>query len=245
MTASENTPADGRGRLYGLGIGPGDPELITVKALRLLQAAHVLAYPAPDQGDSLARQIVSGYLDGHHQEFVIRMPMSAARFPAQEVYDRAAQTLGGHLDAGRDVVVLCEGDPFFYGSFMYLFGRMAGDYEVDVVPGVSSLMACAAILGSPLAARDDVLAVVPATLPANALRARLTGVDAAAIVKVGRHFSKVREVLVELGLMNCSRYVERATMDNQRILDLREVAGDRAPYFSMILVHNRGNAWHV
>jgi precorrin-2/cobalt-factor-2 C20-methyltransferase len=231
------------GTLYGLGIGPGDPELITLKALRLLKAAPVLAYPAPERGESLARRIVAPHLDGGHIEVAIRMPLVEARFPAQQVYDRAAEELGGHLTAGRDVAVLCEGDPFFYGSFMYLFGRMAERFTVEVVPGVSSLTACAAVLGAPLAARNDVLTVVPAPLDEAALKARLTGVDAAAVIKLGRHFAKVRRVLDELGLAEHARYVEHATMGSQRILPLDEVAGDGVPYFSMILVHRRGEAW--
>ena len=233
------------GTLYGLGIGPGDPELITVKALRLLERAPVIAYPAPEKGESLARSIVAPYLSGGDKktEVVIRMPLVAARFPAGAVYDRAAEELGGHLEAGRDVAVLCEGDPFFYGSFMYLFGRMAERFTVEVVPGVSSLTACAAVLGAPLAARNDVLTVVPAPLDEAALKARLAGAEAVAIIKVGRHFAKVRRVLDELGLMGQARYVEHATMASQRILPLDAVAEDGVPYFSMILVHKRGEAW--
>ncbi len=231
------------GTLYGLGIGPGDPELITLKALRLLKAAPVLAYPAPEQGESLVRRIVAPHLDGAKTEVAIRMPLVAARFPAQQVYDRAAEELGAHLAAGRDVAVLCEGDPFFYGSFMYLFGRMAERFTVEVVPGVSSLTACAAVLGAPLAARNDVLTVVPAPLDEAALKARLGEAEAAAVIKLGRHFAKVRRVLDELGLAQHARYVEHATMDSQRILPLDAVAGDDVPYFSMILVHRRGEAW--
>ena len=231
------------GTLYGLGVGPGDPELITLKALRLLRAAPVIAYPAPEHGDSLARAIVAGHLPGGQTEVAIRMPMLVERFPAQEVYDRAAAELGDHLAAGRDVAVLCEGDPFFYGSFMYLFGRMAERFPVQVVPGVSSLTACAAALGAPLAARNDVLTVVPAPLPADQLRERLAQTDAAAIMKLGRHFAKVRGVLEELGLSGRSRYVERATMANQRLLPLDQVDADSVPYFSMVLVHRRGEAW--
>jgi precorrin-2/cobalt-factor-2 C20-methyltransferase len=231
------------GTLYGLGVGPGDPELITVKALRLLTTAPVIAYPAPETGDSLARAIVAPHLSGGQSEIAIRMPIVAERFPAQDVYDRAAKELGGHLDAGRDVAVLCEGDPFFYGSFMYLFGRMAERYPVQVVPGVSSLTACAAVLGAPLAARNDVLTVVPAPLPEAALRARLADCEAAAVIKVGRHFAKVRQVLQDLGLAERARYVEHATMTSQRILPLEDVAESDAPYFSMILVHARGEAW--
>ena len=231
------------GTLYGLGVGPGDPELITLKALRLLRSSPVVAYPAPEHGDSLARAIVAGHLPGGQTEVAIRMPMLVERFPAQEVYDRAAAELGDHLAAGRDVAVLCEGDPFFYGSFMYLFGRMAERFPVQVVPGVSSLTACAAALGAPLAARNDVLTVVPAPLPADQLRERLAQTDAAAIMKLGRHFAKVRDVLEELGLAGRSHYVERATMANQRLLPLDQVDADSVPYFSMVLVHRRGEAW--
>jgi precorrin-2/cobalt-factor-2 C20-methyltransferase len=231
------------GTLYGLGIGPGDPELITLKALRILQAVAVIAYPAPEHGDSLARRIVAPHLPEGRIEIAIRMPLVEARFPAQEVYDRAALVLGEHLRAGRDAAVLCEGDPFFYGSFMYLFGRMAENFQVEVVPGVSSLTACAAVLGAPLAARNDVLTVVPAPLPEAELAARLKTSEATAIIKVGRHLGKVRRVLQELDLTANARYVEHATMANQNIRPLDQVGEDAAPYFSMILVHRRGEAW--
>jgi precorrin-2/cobalt-factor-2 C20-methyltransferase len=231
------------GTLYGLGVGPGDPELITLKALRLLRSAPVIAYPAPEHGDSLARSIIAGHLPGGQTEIAIRMPMLVERFPAQEIYDRAAVEIGAHLEAGRDVAVLCEGDPFFYGSFMYLFGRIAERFPVQVVPGVSSLTACAATSGAALVARNDVLTVIPAPLPPERLRDLLARTDAAAIMKLGRHFTKVRDVLNELGFSAHARYVERATMSNQRLLPLDEVDPATVPYFSMVLVHRRGEAW--
>ncbi|GHD57603.1 precorrin-2 C(20)-methyltransferase [Thalassobaculum fulvum] len=231
------------GTLYGLGVGPGDPELLTLKALRLLRAVDVVAYPALEDGDSLARAIVAGHLPDGVEEYAIRIPMTVARAPAQAVYDVAAGYLGAALDAGRSVAVLCEGDPFFYGSFMYLFGRLAERHRVEVVPGVSSLTACAARLGSPLAARNDTLAVLPAPLADEVLAARLDGVDAAAIIKVGRHFPRVRALLDRLGLADRARYVERATMGTERILPLDAVESDGAPYFSTILIHRRGEAW--
>jgi precorrin-2/cobalt-factor-2 C20-methyltransferase len=229
--------------LYGIGVGPGDPELLTLKALRLIRAAPVIAYPAPESGDSLARSIVAAHLPGGQAEIAIRMPLEVARFPAQAVYDRAAQDIAAHLGAGRDVAALCQGDPFFYGSFMYLFGRLARDWKVEVVPGVSSLMACAAALGAPLAARDDVLTVVPASLPEDRLEARLRAAEAAAIMKLGRNFPKVRRVLDRLGLVAQARYVEHASMASQRILALRDLRDDAVPYFAMVLVHRRGEAW--
>ncbi len=232
-----------RGTLYGLGVGPGDPELITLKAHRLLTSAPVVAYPAPEHGASLARSIVADYLTGARTEIAIRMPLDPGRFPAEAVYDEAAGEIAGHLARGRDVAAICEGDPFFYGSFMYLFGRLAGRHRVEVVPGVSSLVACPAVAGAPLAARDDVLLVCPGVLEEDEMRRRLAGVEAAAIVKVGRHLGKVRRVLETLGLSGRARYVEHATMAGQTVMPLAETDAAGAPYFSMVLVHRRGEAW--
>jgi precorrin-2/cobalt-factor-2 C20-methyltransferase len=233
----------GKGRLFGIGIGPGDPDLLTLKGFQAICDAPVLAYPAPEHGDSLARQIVAPHLDGHHIEICIRMPMVSARFPAQEVYDWAAKEIAQHLDAGRDVACLCEGDPFVYGSFSFLFARLHDEYTVEVVPGVSSITACAAVAGTPLSTRNDVLAVLPATLPDNELAQRLVHVDAAAIIKVGRNLAKVRRVLADVQLLQCATYVERATLPNQRIVPLSCLDAPVAPYFSMVLVHRRGLAW--
>ena len=231
------------GTLYGVGVGPGDPELVTLKALRVLREAPVLAWPAPEEGPSLAREIVADHLPGGQREIAIRMPLLTARFPADDVYDKAAEEISGALSAGQDVAVICEGDPFFYGSFMYLFGRLSADHPVEVVPGVSSLTACAAALGSPLSAKNDVLSVVPGPLEADLMSARLADADAAAIIKVGRHLPKIRAVLEDLGLVANARYIERATMTEQRIVPLDQVPEDAAPYFSMILVHKRAEAW--
>ena len=231
------------GTLFGLGVGPGDPDLITVKALKLLRDVPVIAYAAPEDGDSLVRAIAAPHLPGGQREVVMRTPIRTSRFPAEDVYDRAAREIGGHLDSGVDVAVLCQGDPFFYGSFMYLFGRLSESYPVEVVPGVSSLNACAAGAGAPLAARNDILTVLPAPICEAVLKSRLEDTDAAAIVKVGRHFDKVLRVLREVGLAEGARYVERATMENQRILPLDEVESAAVPYFSMVLVHRRGAAW--
>ena len=228
--------------IFGLGVGPGDPELVTLKALRILRAAPVVAYPAPEGGASFARAIVARWLSPAQVELPIAMPIEAARFPARAIFDRAADAIGAHVAAGRDVAVLCQGDPFFYGSFMYLFGRLAGAHRVEIVPGVSSLAAAASAAGWPLAARNDVLTVLPAPLDDEELKRRLAGCDAAAIIKLGRHFARLRRLLEEAGLADKARYVERASLGNERVLRLDEVTGE-APYFSMILVHRRGEAW--
>ncbi len=231
------------GTLYGLGVGPGDPDLITVKALAILQRVPVIAYPAPEHGDSLARAIVAPHLPGGQREIAIRMKLVPGSFPATEVYDAAAAEIGAELDAGNDVAVACEGDPFFYGSFMYLYARIIESHAVQVVPGVSSLTACAAALGAPLASLNDVLTVLPGPLDAAILKARLAEVEAAAIIKVGRHFEKIRGVLEELGLAANARYIAHATLPEQMALPLDRVAAEDVPYFSMILVHKRSAAW--
>lgn len=231
------------GRLYGVGVGPGDPDLLTIKAVNVLRAVPVVAFPAPLDGDSLARSIAAPHLAGDRIEVPIRMPIDRNRFPVQAVYDEAADHLGGHLTDGRDVAVLCEGDPFFYGSFLYLLARMADRFPVTVIPGVSSMTAAAAALGAPLAALDDVLAVLPATLPDDALAARLHAVDAAAIIKVGRHLGRVSRLLDRLGLADKARYIEHATMADERLGPLKALGQEQGPYFSMILVHKRDAAW--
>jgi precorrin-2/cobalt-factor-2 C20-methyltransferase len=231
------------GRLYGLGLGPGDPELITLKAWRILRQAPVIAYPAPDDAASFARSIVAQWISPAQIEIVIRVPMEIARFPAQEVYDRAAIELSSHLEADRDVALLCQGDPLFYGSFMYLFGRLGERFACEIVPGVSSLGACAAAAGFPLAARNDALAVLPAGLDDAELTRRLAACEAAAIIKLGRHFARIHALLKQLGVADKARYVERATLANERVLPLDQVDPESAPYFSMILLHRRGEAW--
>ena len=231
------------GQVYGIGVGPGDPELITLKAWRILRRAPVIAYPAPDTGTSFARSIVASWLSPAQMELAIGVPMVSERFPAQEVYDRAAAAITAHLAAGRDVAVLCQGDPFFYGSFMYLFGRLSERFHVAIVPGVSSLGACAAAAGFPLAARNDVLGILPATLSDDELARRLKDCDAAAIIKLGRHFPRLRALLARLGLADRAFYIEHATLEDAKILKLAVADIESAPYFSMILVHRRGEAW--
>ncbi|MGH6908271.1 MAG: precorrin-2 C(20)-methyltransferase, partial [Aestuariivirga sp.] len=192
------------GTLYGVGVGPGDPELMTVKAWRLISTSPVIAYLAANGGASTARDIAKPFLPEDAIELVIDMPMRIERQPGEEAYDKGAALIAEHLSAGRNVVMLCEGDPFFYGSFMYIFARLAKRYETIVVPGVSSIAAASARLRHPLAARDEVLKVLPATLSRERLRRELASIESAAIIKVGRHFGKVREVLSELGLLTKS-----------------------------------------
>ena len=231
------------GKIYGLGLGPGDPELITLKAHRILTSAPVIAYPAPDTGPSFARQIAAPYLRADQLEVPMIVPMRVERFPAQEIYDSAAITLSHHLDAGSDVVVLCEGDPFFYGSFMYLFERLAHRYPTEVVPGVSSMMAAAAAYGRPLAARNDVLSVLPGPMDDADLSLRIESASAVAIIKLGRHFARIRTLIAAMGLTEQAGYVERVSLANQKLMPLADVSEDVAPYFSMILIYKGAEGW--
>ncbi len=233
---------DQRETIWGLGVGPGDPDLITLKAHRILQSSNFVAYPALAGGESLVRSIAERYLPTDAEEYVISTPMEVQRHPAQDVYDQAAADILAHARDGRKISILCEGDPFFYGSFMYLFSRLSEDWPVGVVPGVSSLAACSAELGLPLAARNDVVSVIPGTLEATDLRNRLLATDVAVIIKVGRHLEKVRGILADLDLLEDASYIERATMENQRIVSLADLGEETAPYFSMIIVRRGGDA---
>jgi precorrin-2/cobalt-factor-2 C20-methyltransferase len=230
------------GTLYGIGVGPGDPELLTLKALRCIEAADVIAYPVLENAPSFARSIVEDYITDAHEEFPISLPMLVDPAPAQKAYDAAADEIAKRLKSGQVVTVLCEGDPFFYGSFQFLFTRLAPQHRVEIVPGVSSLMSCAVSVETPLSARNDILTVLPAPLPNAVLQARLETTDCAAIIKIGRHFERIRALLHELNLEDHCRYVERSTLPSQRVLRLADVDADKVPYFSMILMHKHGEA---
>jgi len=238
------------GRLYGVGLGPGDPELVTVKAARLLVAAEVVAYHAARHGNSVAMSIARGYLSGSQVEEPLLYPVTVEttdhpggyRGALEEFYDEAAARLATHLDADRDVVVLCEGDPFFYGSFMHLHKRLAPRYPVEVVPGVTSVAGAAAELGYPLVEGEEILTVLPGTLSPDTLARRLADTDSAAILKLGRTFTGVRDALAAAGRLDEAWYVERATTDRQRIAPLSEVDPSTVPYFAVALLPSRVHA---
>ncbi len=238
-----------RGRLLGLGVGPGDPELITVKALRLLREAPVVGYFVAKGKRGNAFGIIEAHLQAEQTLLPLVYPVTTEALPAplsyeqviSDFYDEASVQVAEHLDAGRDVAVICEGDPFFYGSYMYLHDRLAQRYEAEVIPGVCSMLGGASVLGAPLVYRNQSLSVLSGVLPAEELKRRLADADAAVIMKLGRNFPKVREVLAELGLDGRALYVERATMANQKIVPLAEVDPLSSPYFSLIIVP--GEKW--
>jgi len=231
-----------KGTLYGVGLGPGDPELMTLKADRLIRAAKVIAFPTLAGADSFARSIAADVIPQDAREIVMDVPMTVERQPAQDAYDLGASQIKAALDAGQDVVCLCEGDPFFYGSFMYLFARLSGDYDCQIVPGVTSMTASAAVTGMPLAARNEVLTIIPGPLPEDELEARMKDADSLCIMKVGRHLPKLRDVITRLGLLDRAIYIERATLAAQTIVPLSQ-APEKAPYFSMILITKGADPW--
>jgi precorrin-2/cobalt-factor-2 C20-methyltransferase len=225
-----------RGRLLGVGVGPGDPELLTLKAVRVLQESPVIAYVSADGRPSTARRIAAPHLPEGQREINLALPMHPAPELARAAYDEAASRIGAELEEGRDVAVLCEGDPFVYGSFAHLFDRLGESYPTEVIPGVVSFTAAAAAARAPLVRRMQSLAVLPATLPMEALAAHLAQVDAAAILKLGRHLGKVRELLDRMGVLHRAIYVEHASEDSQRVVRLVDLALEEAPYFSLILL---------
>jgi precorrin-2/cobalt-factor-2 C20-methyltransferase len=225
-----------------VGVGPGDPELLTLKGARLISEAKLIAYPIDKAGAALARNIAASFIPEGTEELPVPIFKRGTGGADLAAYDAAIAGISARLDAGDDAVFLCAGDPFFYGSFIYVFARLAGRHRVEVVPGVTSLTAAAARLKRPLAARDDTIRVLPGTLDDERLRAELANAKSVMIIKVGRHFSRIRALLEELGLAD-SAVIESATMADERIYPLSEVPEGAKPYFSAILVYSGAKSW--
>jgi precorrin-2/cobalt-factor-2 C20-methyltransferase len=231
------------GTLTLVGTGPGDPELLTIKAAKLLTRTPVVAYPSTGEDSALAFDIAREHVNPAATRLPIAIPMAVERGPAQAAYDAAAEAILGHLRAGRDVAYLCEGDPLFYGSAMYLVSRVAPHAAVATIPGVTSLTAAAAAISRPLAARNEALKILPAPLPDSELRPELEATPAAAIIKVGRHFDRIRTLLAQTGHAENAVVVEHATSPRQRITRLADFGHNERPYFSTILCYRGAEAW--
>lgn len=236
------------GTVYGVGLGPGDPELISVKATRLLARAEVVAYFCKKGSRGNARTIADDLIRSDAIELAMEYPVTtevAVSDPAYnaalaEFYERCVETLLAQVNAGTDVMVLCEGDPFLYGSFMHLHARLVGKAPVVVVPGISGMSGCWTATDMPITWGDDVLTVLPGTLDEATLTETMKASDAVVIMKIGRNFGKVRRAVAAAGLMDRAWYVERGTMPDQKVARLADKQDDTAPYFAMILVPGNG-----
>lgn len=232
------------GRLIGVGVGPGDPELLTLKAARMLAEADVVAHFAKAGHASNARKIVERHLRAGVVELPLLYPVTT-ELPVAEVayresigtfYDQSAAAVAGHLDAGRTVAVISEGDPLFYGSYMHVHVRLSQRYPTDIIPGVTGMSGCWSQAGAPIAQGDDVFMVLPATLSESELERRFAEADAAVVMKLGRHLGKVRRALGRAGRLARAVYVERGTTADAVTMPLDQKRDDDAPYFSVILV---------
>jgi len=234
----------GCGRLIGVGVGPGDPELLTLKALRYLKAASVVAHFAKKGNESHARATVAEYLLPGVHDLPLCYPVTTEvakntptyREVIEHFFDASAESISKHLDAGRTVAVICEGDPLFYGSYMHLHVRLAPRYQTEVVAGVTGMSGCWSSTGTPIAQGDDVFSVLPATLPEVELERRFVDVDAAVFMKIRHHLPKVRRVLEKTGRLCRAIYVEHGTMSGASAMPLSDKHDDWAPYFAVVLV---------
>lgn len=232
------------GTLFGVGLGPGDPELVTIKAARVIAEADVIAYHSARHGRSIARRIAEPYLRAGQLEEHLVYPLTTetTEHPGgyagamEDFYCEAAERISAHLTAGRNVALLAEGDPLFYSSYMHMHTRLTSRFNAVIVPGVTSVSAASAAVGTPLVTGNEVLSVLPGTLPAAELASRLASTDAAVIMKLGRSFSQVREALSQAGRLDHAFYVERASTAEQRVLPVAEVDDSSVPYFALTLV---------
>uniref|UniRef100_UPI004026A376 precorrin-2 C(20)-methyltransferase n=1 Tax=Mycobacterium marinum TaxID=1781 RepID=UPI004026A376 len=233
-----------RGTLWGVGLGPGDPELVTVKAARVIGEADVVAYHSARHGRSIARGIAERYLrPGQIEEHLIYpVTTETTDHPGgyagalEDFYEQATERIAAHLDAGRNVALLAEGDPLFYSSYMHLHTRLTQRFDAVIVPGVTSVSAASAAIATPLVAGDEVLSVLPGTLPVAELTRRLADVDAAVVLKLGRSYHNVREALSACGQLDDTFYVERASTPGQRVLPAADVDEASVPYFSLAML---------
>jgi precorrin-2/cobalt-factor-2 C20-methyltransferase len=224
-----------RGRLIGLGVGPGDPELMTVKGAKALEGAHAIAFIAAAGRASRSREIAAGYIRPGTRELIAVMPMTQDTEATGRAYSQLVTGIVSELGQGHDVVFLCEGDPLLYGSFAHLLPRLGNRFECVVIPGITSITAAAATAQVPLGLYDEPIALIPATVGLKRMTALLQQADRAVIMKVGRHLDPVRQALAGARMSEGAVLVENATLQGQRVRPLSAVTEAQVPYFSLIL----------
>ncbi len=232
------------GHLIGVGTGPGDPDLLTIKAVRAIESADVIAYFAKEGRGGNGKAIVEHLLKPDIELLPLYYPVTTELDKNDPLYqsritgfyNASADAISHHLAAGRTVAVLSEGDPLFYGSYMHLHVRLAQRYPTEVIPGISAMSGCWSLAGMPIVQGDDVLSVLPGTMAEQELTRRLADTEAAVIMKVGRNLPKIRRALQAAGRLGEAVYVERGTMANAAMVKLAEKDESEAPYFSLVLV---------
>ncbi|MCF6095265.1 precorrin-2 C(20)-methyltransferase [Microaerobacter geothermalis] len=230
------------GILYGLGVGPGDPELITIKAFRVLKESPVIAYPKKRMGSkSYALEIVEWYVNPQEKEMVgLVFPMTKDQVILEQEWNRTVETIWEFLRQGKDVVFVTEGDPLLYSTFIHLMRLMNQLYpqiEVKVIPGISSINAAAAQLGLPLADGDEQIAVVPATDDYDAMRKALESHDCVVFIKVAKVMDLILMVLRDLQLINKASVVTKATSREEMIWrNVEELVGSDLGYLTLMVV---------
>jgi precorrin-2/cobalt-factor-2 C20-methyltransferase len=234
------------GRIICCGLGPGNPDLMSVRADREVRGATHVAYFRKKGRPGQARAIVEGMLASGVREYPMEYPVTTELAVASceytkllsDFYDAWADRLA-RLSRETDVVVLCEGDPFFYGSFMHLYTRLQGRCEIDVIAGIPGMAGCWNVAGLPIALGDDVMTVLMGTLPEAELELRVQNSDALVIMKTGRNLAKICRALEAAGRLDDAWLIERGTMPGERVARLRDVNASDCPYFAIVLVHGR------
>ena len=236
------------GKIYGVGLGPGNPDLMSVRANRLLRNARHVAFFRKPGSSGLARKIVDGIIPGDAVEFPMEYPVTT-EIPVIDprynqllaaFYEDCATHLKTLSRQGEDVIVLCEGDPFFYGSFMHLYSRLRDGSDVEIVPAITGMSGAWTATGDPITWGDDVLTVLVGTLPEETLAKQMAQTDALVVMKIGRNIEKVKRALRTSGLYDRAWIVEYAQMPNQTVTKLSDVREQVTPYFSIIIVHGQG-----
>ncbi|QOZ25021.1 precorrin-2 C(20)-methyltransferase [Bradyrhizobium sp. CCBAU 51753] len=235
------------GRIICCGLGPGDPDLMSVRADRTVRAAKHVAFFRKKGQLGQARRIVDGLLATDACEYPMEYPVTTeiafdsadyARLLAS-FYDEWAERLA-RLARAIDIVVLCEGDPYFYGSFMHLHTRLQGRVDLEVIAGIPGMAGCWNAVGRPIALGDDVTTVLMGTLPEAELEQRMRNSDALVVMKTGRNLSKIRRALASAGRLDDAWLVERGTMPDQRVSRLVDIHDAECAYFAIVLVHGQG-----
>jgi len=249
MTSLETIAGEAKGgTLYGIGVGPGDVRYMTLRAVALVRTVDIVAYFSKRGYEGTARRIVGPILNGSTREMRLDYPLTDEVPVSDPQYQRAiadfyaetSKAIADELGGGASVGLLAEGDPFLYGSFMHMWRRLEATFPVEVVPGVSGMSGCWTRANAPITWGDDVLTVMPGTLEEGALAQRLKSSDAAVIMKVGRNLGKVRRAVEAAGMIDRAIYVERGTMEQERIMPLGEYSEEVGPYFAIVLIPGNG-----